>query len=219
LKIPVIELSALREHELDPLLEALATLDLDQFDYVSVHAPSRLERWDERHLAARLRNVSDRSFPIVLHPDVITDYRLWADFGDLLCVENMDKRKHVGRTTVELAEVFASLPRASFCFDIGHARQVDPTMSHAVEMLNAFGSRLRQLHVSEVNSRSRHESLNTSSIRAFMKVSYLIPEHIPVILETPVREPHILHEVNEARAALGDNLLDWPLKVQQKSCN
>jgi hypothetical protein len=205
LRLTVVELSALREHELDPLIAALDTLDLGRFEYVSVHAPSRLETWDEWHLIARLHRIIERGYPIVVHPDVIGDPYLWAGFGDLLCIENMDKRKPVGRTASELADVFNTLP-ASLCFDIGHARQVDPTMSHAMEILDRFGSRLRQVHVSEVNASSTHEPLNRAAQRAFLKVSHLIPEHIPIILETPVSEEKLIREIEDARVALAG---DW----------
>src|SRR5260221_12550604 len=40
--IAAIELSALRDHELRPLIEALPRLEIDGFAYVSLHAPSRL---------------------------------------------------------------------------------------------------------------------------------------------------------------------------------
>ena len=38
--IHCLELSALRENELDPLLDSLNELDLAQFEYVAIHAPS-----------------------------------------------------------------------------------------------------------------------------------------------------------------------------------
>ena len=38
----VLELSALRETELPTLMDSLDRLDLSPFDYISVHAPSRL---------------------------------------------------------------------------------------------------------------------------------------------------------------------------------
>ena len=38
--VRVLELSALREPELRPMLRGLDQLDLSQFDYVSLHAPS-----------------------------------------------------------------------------------------------------------------------------------------------------------------------------------
>jgi hypothetical protein len=67
----------------------------------------------------------------------------------------MDKRKPAGRSAAELGRIFAELPDATFCFDIGHARQFDPTMTEAWLILKEFGSKLRQVHVSEVNTRSK----------------------------------------------------------------
>jgi hypothetical protein len=61
---------------------------------------------------------------------------------------------------------------------------------------------LRQLHVSEVNSRSTHDPLSNAAIDAFRAVSSLIPENTPVILESPVREQDINREVELARLAL-----------------
>ena len=114
----------------------------------------------------------------------------------------MDKRKPYGRTTSELAKVFQKLPEASFCFDIGHARQVDPTMTVAYFLLKELGGRLRQLHVSEVNSRSTHDPLSYASILAFQEVADLIPEEVPIILETPVPEDKLLPEMERALEAL-----------------
>lgn len=38
--VAAVELSAIREQELTPLLRSLGELDLSQFEYVSIHAPS-----------------------------------------------------------------------------------------------------------------------------------------------------------------------------------
>jgi len=51
----------------------------------------------------------------------------------------MDNRTPSGRTVSELRELFRQLPEASFCFDIGHAKQIDPTMASAILMLREFG--------------------------------------------------------------------------------
>lgn len=139
---------------------------------------------------------------IVLHPDAIRDVALWNSFGPLLLIENMDKRNICGRTERELSEIFARLSEAGLCFDIGHCRQVDPTMNEAYLILRAFGDRLRQLHVNEVNSRSTHNPLSNAAIDAFRAVSSLIPENTPVILESLVREEDINREIELARLAL-----------------
>lgn len=139
---------------------------------------------------------------IVLHPDAIRDVALWNSFGPLLLIENMDKRNICGRTERELSEIFARLSEAGLCFDIGHCRQVDPTMNEAYLILRAFGDRLLQLHVNEVNSRSTHNPLSNAAIDAFRAVSSLIPENTPVILESLVREEDINREIELARLAL-----------------
>jgi hypothetical protein len=114
----------------------------------------------------------------------------------------MDKRKPIGQTAKDLVAIFRDLPEATFCFDIGHARQVDPTMSEASTILQCLGDRLRQLHVSEVNTQSRHDALSFESILAFHKVAHLIPQDIPVILESRVEEAEINEEIQTALNAL-----------------
>jgi len=114
----------------------------------------------------------------------------------------MDKRKFIGRTVKELNQVFDKLPDATFCFDIGHARQVDPTMNVAHFLLKEFGPKLIQVHLSEVNTRSTHDSLSYASILAFQEVADMIPENVPIILETPVSEDQIESEMERALESL-----------------
>ncbi len=193
-----VELSALRQAELAPLVEAIDTLALEQFASVSFHAPSKIDPQFERHAVDLLRRVAQRQWIIVLHPDAITDFALWAGFGPFLALENMDKRKPIGRYVNELATFFERLPEASFCFDIGHARQVDPSMAEAELILRHFRHRLRVLHVSEVNSQSKHDPLSLGGILAFRKVTHLIPDEITVIIESKVSEQQITDEVEVA---------------------
>jgi hypothetical protein len=197
-----VELSALRQPELLPLLDSLASLDLAGFEYISIHAPSQFEPAWEALACARLREECWRDWPIIVHPDALFDFSLWREFGALLCVENMDKRKPIGRTVRELKCIFDQLPEASFCFDIGHARQCDPTMTEAYLMLREFGSKLRQVHVSEVNTRSKHDPLSYASILAYQEVAHLIPANVPLVLETPVAEDRIKAEITKVREAL-----------------
>lgn len=195
-----VELSALRENELDPLLEALPALqnDLSCFDYVAFHAPSNLEKFSEAELVAKLKHVAERDWAIIVHPDVITDFSLWRRLGRAVCIENMDKRKKYGRTTAQLQSIFDELPEATFCFDIGHARQVDPTMQEAKSLLQQFRDRLRQVHMSYVNSQSRHERLNFESITAFKRVAQWMDDSVPIILETPVVKDEVDDEISSA---------------------
>lgn len=182
-QVRTVELSALRLVELRPLIEALPSLDLAQFDFISIHAPSRFADDEEQNVIELLAGPASHGFPIVVHPDVIVHPSRWKLLGTSLLIENMDKRKPVGRTAGELREFFEALPAARFCFDVGHARQVDPTMTEATLLMSGFGDRLAEVHMSEVNTASRHDPMSCSSVSAFCRVLQGIPESIPIILE------------------------------------
>jgi hypothetical protein len=199
-----VELSALRIEELDPLVDALPTLDRSEFEFVSFHAPSHFSAALEPHVLIRLLTVTNFGIPVVVHPDVISSPEGWKALGCMLLIENMDKRKPVGRTARDLERLFRQFPEAGFCFDIGHARQVDPTMTEARLILESVGERLREVHVSEVNTSSRHDPLSVYAISAFRSISALIPNSVPVILETLIDQGQsdVLTEIGRAQRAL-----------------
>ncbi len=205
--LDVVEMSALRFTELQPLLAALPNLDLATFKFVSIHAPSRFERDVEQVVVQELIEHA-QDLPVVVHPDVIFDTSVWAPLGSRLLIENMDKRKPIGRTVPELEQLFRELPEAKFCFDLGHARQVDPTMTGAVFLLREFGDRLAEVHVSEVNTFSRHDPISTSAVLAFKSVANYIPESIPIIIESLIDEgqSNIRSELESARESLTADL-------------
>ncbi len=197
-----VELSALRLPELRPLLEALAGLDRTTFKHVSVHAPSSFTPEEEVEVVELLRRYVRKDIPVVVHPDTIHNASLWASLRGQLAIENMDRRKPVGRTADELSVVFERLPEARLCFDIGHARQCDTTMTEAYRILKRFRDRLCRLHISEVNSASLHERLSYAAIHAFSEVADLIPEWVPAILESRVSRDQVGEEIRNARKAL-----------------
>jgi hypothetical protein len=192
-----IELSALREEELPSLMGALNRLHVDGYTYVSVHAPSKLRTMKEAAVAAMLQPCIELGWHVVLHPDAIGDYGCWRDFGRWLCVENMDKRKEVGRTAVELQRHFRELPDASMCLDLAHARQVDPTLGIAREIIREYGEKIVQLHLSELDVKSHHEPLSMAAVWAIGEISHLLPD-CPVILESVVQPKQIDSELEMA---------------------
>lgn len=62
--IHVLELSALRQPELVPMLNGLGELDLRQFDYVAVHAPSEFSAEDESNITDKLSGVCSRGYAV-----------------------------------------------------------------------------------------------------------------------------------------------------------
>jgi hypothetical protein len=207
--VTAVELSALRVGELPVLSDAMTSLDLRRYKYVSVHAPSCFSAVEEEPIASAMRGFAARGWPIILHPDTVHDWTAWRGLGALLLIENMDKRKPIGRTAAELSEIFARLPEARLCFDIAHARQCDGSMTEAYRILRTFGNRIAEVHISEVSSRSTHERITRYAAIAYRQVARLIPPEAPVIIESRVTPEQIESEIEAARAAL------QPLELRQ----
>ena len=206
-QVEAIELSALRVGELPKLIAALPKLDLKPFSYVAIHAPSLFDASEERVIVEQLREVRG-GFPVVVHPDTIHDFRRWAELGNRLLIENMDRRKTDGRTTKELSAWFDRLPDAGFCFDLAHAQHFDPTMTEAFQILSRFGNKIRQVHISELDSASRHFPLSYSATQVFSEVIGRIPKQAAFIIESRIQPSEIDAELEKVR-----NLISQPEPV------
>ena len=73
---------------------------------------------------------------IVLHSDAIGQPSAFGGVGSRAVIENMDARKHDGRTAEELERAYAVLPEAGFCLDVAHASSIDPSLALAHELFN-----------------------------------------------------------------------------------
>nr|WP_295884561.1 TIM barrel protein [uncultured Devosia sp.] len=197
-----VELSALRAVELPALLAALP-VRLEElrsrYQYISFHAPTNFD--DENDLVVQLKIIADMGMNIVVHPDTIHDTSVWRSLGARLCLENMDSRKSTGRTAEELQPYFDQLPEARLCFDIAHARQVDSSMTEAVRILQRFGDRLAQVHISEVNSKGRHFAMSFAAKRAYEPFAARL-SLMPVIIESMVERDEIAREISETDKVL-----------------
>lgn len=186
LGLAAVELSALRVHELGPLVTFAEESDLSGFKYVSIHAPTDFGELDEEGVVSTLERLAHaRRWPVIMHPDAVWNFELWCRLGSWLCFENMDKRKGRARTADELETILAMTPEAQVCFDIAHARQVDSSMTEAYRLLRQFGPRIHQIHFSEVNTQSRHSPVSTAGLRAYEQVASELPLDVPVIIESP----------------------------------
>jgi hypothetical protein len=179
---------------------------LARFSHISVHAPTDYTGDQEAIVVEQLAFFNDRGWPIVAHPDVIRDYTPWKRLGAFLFIENMDKRKPVGRTVEELNRIFDELPDAQMCFDIAHARQVDTSMTEAYRIAKAFRGRIKQIHISTVNTSSKHDLISPNAAHSFRVLSSLIPTKIPAILETPVRSDQLKEQLELAACSLDTSL-------------
>ena len=179
-----VELSALRIEELEPLVSYIDKIPRKKYHYVSFHAPSAFPKEEEQHVVSLLRKVSDRGWNIIVHPDVIYTPSLWRQFGEHLLIENMDRRKPIGRTAKELSDLFMLLPAASLCLDVAHARQMDTTLTLLSQIIGAFLGRIREIHISELDSECRHQPMSYSAVDDYRKLAGRFRPDVPVIIES-----------------------------------
>jgi hypothetical protein len=181
----VVELSALSARELPGLLAFLADRPALAFGHVSVHGPSKGWTGAPEELAALLASLPASVAGVVMHPETLGDPAAFAVLGARLRLENMDTRKPDARTADELARYFAALPGARFCFDIAHAQLHDPSMALAHELLDAFGDRLAEVHLSSIRPDGGHIPLRVEDAEAFVPVLERCVG-VPWVLEAPL---------------------------------
>jgi sugar phosphate isomerase/epimerase len=181
-----IELSALSADELPGLVGYLEGAGRPDFDYVSVHGPAKGWVRTSAELAIELRDAIPGFIDaVVLHPDGLSQPDAFAVLGDQVILENMDAFKSTARTVEELLPYFELLPDAGFCFDIAHAHMKDPSMRLADDLLDAFGDRLREVHLSSITDEGRHIPLRPEDIEPFSSVLARCRE-VPWVLEAPL---------------------------------
>ena len=186
-----IEFSAIKFHELEHILIELTECNvyidhgISEFSF-SIHLPTNFNHEQEIQIVDMLNHYDTGDANLILHPDTIHNFELWQDFRGMVLIENMDLRKKDGITVGEMETIFKKLPDANMCFDIGHARQVDPSMSLAVDIHEAFFDKILEIHISNVHHTGAHHHMNTESMSDFRKVLRARDHKMTsVIIETP----------------------------------
>ena len=139
----------------------------------------------EPELVAALEVLSQSADAVVMHPDTMLDPASYLALDRKLVLENMDAGKTEGCSVEQLERWFAALPRAGFCFDVAHAWSVDPSMGLASDLLDAFHTRLRHVHVSSLSNDLHHIPLTEDDEALFMPVLERCLD-LPWILEAPL---------------------------------
>lgn len=181
----VVELSALSAGELPGLVSFLEDVPELPFRRVSVHGPSKGWECTPEALAGQLVELPECVEGVVMHPETLGDVAAFAAVGARLRLENMDTRKPDARTAAELAAYFEALPRARFCFDVAHAQLHDPSMGLAHELIDAFGDRLVEVHLSSIEASGAHVPLRPEDAEAFIPVLSRCTG-VPWVLEAPL---------------------------------
>jgi hypothetical protein len=177
-----LELSALTAAEFDGAVSYLQRWR-PPIRHVSLHAPIVRVDGGEQRLVARLAEAESRLAAVIQHPDVLAEPSALAPLGERLLLENMDAQKSGGRVVAELEPYFRCLPEAGFCLDVAHVRTLDATMRLGHDLLDAFGARLGELHVSGIDTDCNHVPLDADCIERYSPILRRC-RHVPWILES-----------------------------------
>jgi hypothetical protein len=85
-----------------------------------------------------------------------------------------------------------------------HNRHANGTALSSDADVAPLRGRLKQVHVSEVNSHNGHEPISFTAQTAFRRVAHLIPPQVPLILEMVIPEDQIETQMALAAEALTD---------------
>jgi len=182
--LTAVELSALREEEFLILYDLYDSLDLNKYQKITIHAPSKLHDLTEKQLVEMLSKFT----AVVVHPDIITDYDLWNKLGDKLIIENMDKRKSIGQDVWSMNDIFKKLASCKFCLDLAHTKQVDESMMDCKTMAFRFQDRLAGIHVSDLNEDSKHICIDEKCAEKYIRLSHWFPKDMTIIIESPASD-------------------------------
>ena len=167
----VVELSALSSPELPVLVEYLRTRPSLPFRHVLVHGPAKGVVPDvEAALPGHVSQLPPFVEGVVLHPETLSRPDALEGVEHRLLLENMDPRKDDAKTPDQLERFFSVLPQARFCLDVAHAWLNDPTMALAHDLLDAFGDRLAEVHVSSILPSGTHVALDREYLNVFEPV-------------------------------------------------
>ena len=179
-----LELAAIVEPllgTLEPFLAERRAL-LDEFERVSLHAPIRFD-------SAEATSETIMNLPlegdVIFHPDTWGEERALDRLGARVVFENMDVGKPFGRSVSDLRGVFAEHPEAGFCLDVAHVWTNDPSLRLGHDLIDAFGGRLRQLHVSGIEPDGTHRTTTQPDLDLYRPLLERCKD-VPWILEAVV---------------------------------
>jgi hypothetical protein len=177
-----LELSALTTAELESAV-AYVRASPAPVGWLSLHCPVVPGHGDANYLAGCLLELGSRLAVAVQHPDILREPAGLTPLGRRLALENMDAGKPDGRLVPELELYFRALPEARFCLDVAHVKTVDPTMELGHALIDAFGDRLCEVHVSGIDADYNHVPLHRADLDSYAPVLRRC-RHVPWILES-----------------------------------
>jgi hypothetical protein len=159
-----------------------------KFDYITLHASWKELTYgpDEttKKVLAELRlfcnELPIRS--IVMHPDIVKDFKILADSGLPFAIENMDNRKKFGINAADFKTI-KKLGDFNYVIDLQHVYDHDHGMKLASELIKVMGKKISHYHVSGYTKDEIHVPVHLASNREEIANCLKKMPRAPIILE------------------------------------
>ncbi len=166
-----------------PLLKNIPLEDLRGFEHVSLHAPIFANVSDEE-LGEILHQIEIAHQKIgfayvVVHPDTISNWDVFAKFSIPFAIENMDNLKTSCKSVADLEKIFQQID-VKMVLDVNHCFANDPTMKLAGEFMEAFRDRIVGFHLSGFET--FHDPLYKTQQQGILDA--IFDKKLPIIIES-----------------------------------
>jgi len=153
--------------------------------YATIHAPFDLfEHADAPEIIRRLENVSKLydsigAKNVIVHPNRSESFSLLKGVDFKIVLENMPPKD--GFQISDLKRYFSEFPDFSFCLDVSHAYLW--SRFEASDLIDAFGDRMAQVHLSGTYRRKCHVSLRKVAPAFMESIRPLKSRMTPIVIE------------------------------------
>ena len=179
-----IELSCRADKEFE-LMDMLEKDDLNGFDFISFHAPVKIENPDILDKIQSFHNKFNFD-KITIHPDNIKNWDILKSYNMPFSIENMDNRKTTGRTLESMKEIM-SHSDYKVVLDINHIYLHDSSLKLAEDFWEEFKDRISHFHLSGCGG--TYVSLPLIMTRQDRFIDFIKNKDKPIIIESVCKDP------------------------------
>jgi hypothetical protein len=146
-----LELSLVRREGIDKVRNIIP--HAKDIVYKSIHLPSDVVYKNDADTIKILDEVAIyykelEADLVLLHPDVVEDWKVFDAYPFNWAIENMDSNHSVYTTVDQLEVFFKERPNWKFVLDLNHCYSNDRTMKLAKDFIARLGNRLAEVHLS-----------------------------------------------------------------------
>ena len=172
---------------------------LKSLEYVTIHAPFKLKSKskDEQEIIKQCEIILKlyqqiNAKNVIIHPLDLPSPELLAKFPFKVSTENLTKKKNV--TITDLQKIFQKYPKIGLCIDVAHAYlwSKDETQ----KLIDAFGDRITQFHLSGTYKKRDHQSLRKVTKNFISSIEPIKRLNVPIVIEEDflIKNLNYLHE-------------------------